>query len=79
MNARFENVPNRDRAMTNGHRSVAQKGQYSAPMYRTSGLASCVSGAPVSFVGEAATEPDPIGAAVLSGTDVTVWMMPAAS
>ncbi len=27
-----ENVPNRESAITKGHRSAAQKGQYSAPM-----------------------------------------------
>ena len=37
---RFENVPKRDSATATAHRSAAQNGQYSAPMYVISGLPS---------------------------------------
>src|ERR1700753_328604 len=42
-----EKVPNRLRATVMAHRSVAQNGQYSAPMYSTSGLPFAVSAVPV--------------------------------
>ena len=40
-------VPNRLRALTIAQRWAAQNGQYSAPMYSTSGLPPDVSGVPV--------------------------------
>ncbi len=56
------------------HRSVAQYGQYSAPMYNTRGLPPCVSGvAPASFFGTADAVPDPTFSKTDAGTDVAFF------
>ncbi len=41
-----ENWPNRDRAAITDQRAAAQYGQYSEPMYRTTGLPGVVSAVP---------------------------------
>lgn len=41
---RFEKCPNLERATMVGQRSAAQNGQYSAPMYSSSGLPEFISG-----------------------------------
>src|SRR5215472_2695406 len=72
MPRRPENVPNLLSATAIAHRSAAQYGQYSAPMYTTSGLLPEVSGVPV--IGTTALGPVlplPTAARVLAGTLVT--------
>src|ERR1700760_2864709 len=65
------NVPNRLSAWIIAHRSAAQYGQYSAPMYSISGLPLAVSGVPlVTALGFPLTwpPPSPILSDVLAGT-----------
>src|SRR6266536_2873312 len=58
--ARPVNVPNRDRAMISGHRSAAQNGQSSPPMYSTCGLpVAPVRTAPVAGLMRLLAEPCP--------------------
>lgn len=64
INVRFENVPNFERATIIAHLSAAQKGQYSAPMYSTSGLPFCVRAVPDIAVGFVTPCPVPIVARV---------------
>ena len=67
---RPEKVPNRLSATTIAHRSAAQYGQYSAPMYSTSGLPPDVSGVPpLIAIGRPDTPlPAPTALRVLAGT-----------
>src|ERR1700732_5561595 len=66
-----EKVPKRLSATTMAHRSVAQYGQYSAPMYSTSGLPLAVSGGPEMEVTDFAyAVPGPTAVSVLAGTVV---------
>src|SRR6266699_1096834 len=68
-----ENVPNRLRATIIDQRSAAQYGQYSAPMYRISGLPPEVSGVPPLMGGILpVNDPLPISSSVLAGTLVTL-------
>src|SRR5438093_3447166 len=64
-----ENVPNLLSATAIAHRWAAQYGQYSAPMYTTSGLPPEVSGVPViGMTVLAPMLPLPTAARVLAGT-----------
>src|SRR4030081_1913244 len=66
-----EKVPKRLSATTMAQRSVAQYGQYSAPMYSNSGLPLAVSGVPEMEVTDFAyAVPDPTAVSVLAGTVV---------
>src|ERR1700730_3069438 len=66
-----EKVPKRLSATTMAQRSVAQYGQYSAPMYSTSGLPLAVSGVPEMEVTDFAyAVPGPTAVSVLAGTVV---------
>src|SRR5207244_10253132 len=70
-----EKVPNRLSATIIDHRSAAQYGQYSAPMYTISGLPPEVSGVPpltgwIFPVNE--PPPSPIVSSVLAGTFVAL-------
>ena len=69
-----ENVPNRLSATIIAQRSAAQYGQYSAPMYSTSGLPLAVRAEPLMVVGLAVTAPLPVPtlSRVLAGTEVTL-------
>src|SRR5579875_3742741 len=67
-----ENVPNRLSATIAAQRSAAQNGQYSAPMYSTSGLPPEVSGGPLTGCGVPVTPlPVPTASSVAAGTLVT--------
>src|ERR1022692_1547257 len=69
MPRRPEKVPKRLSATTMAHRSVAQYGQYSAPMYRTSGLPADVRAEPEMDVTAFETVlPGPIAFSVAAGT-----------
>src|ERR1035441_600744 len=71
MPRRPEKVPKRLSATTMDHRSVAQYGQYSAPMYRTSGLPADVRAEPEMDVTVFETVlPGPIAFSVAAGTAV---------
>src|ERR1017187_5298841 len=71
MPRRPEKVPKRLSATTMAHRSVAQYGQYSAPMYRTSGLPADVRAEPEMDVTAFETVlPGPIAFSVAAGTAV---------
>src|SRR5580658_4308359 len=75
MKCRFERVPNRLSASASAHRSAAQYGQYSAPMYSTSGLPFSVRAGLV-IVLSGATAAEPVGPAptlfrTASGTAVS--------
>src|ERR1700726_72104 len=71
MPRRPEKVPNRLSPPTMDHRSVAQYGQYSAPMYRTSGLPADVRAEPEMDVTAFETVlPGPIAFSVAAGTAV---------
>src|SRR5215470_13665093 len=75
MPRRPENVPNLLSATAIAHRSAAQYGQYSAPMYTTSGLPPEVRGVPV--IGMTALGPLvplPTAVRVLAGTVVMSWI-----
>src|ERR1700722_9312272 len=62
-------VPNRLSATAMAHRSAAQNGQYSAPMYSISGLPLLVSGAPVTRVIDLGFDvPPPTVFSVAAGT-----------
>src|SRR5215469_15488939 len=73
MKCRFENVPNLLRASTIDHRSAAQYGQYSAPMYSTSGFPFTVSGVPEMGLSGATAPlgPAPTLSSTVAGTDVS--------
>ncbi len=65
-------MPNRLSATTIAQRSVAQNGQYSAPMYSTSGLPPLVSAGPLAAIsGDFGRLPFPTWASVAAGTLVT--------
>src|SRR5215469_8756199 len=66
------NVPKRLSATTIAHRSAAQYGQNSPPMYSISGFPPLVSGAPVIGFGFAAAFPAPTFSRVAVGTVVVV-------
>ena len=67
MNARQQSLEARRLELV--HRSAAQYGQYSAPMYSTSGLPSLVSGVPLSRMMDLGSVlPLPIASRVLAGT-----------
>src|ERR1017187_979607 len=71
MPRRPEKVPKRLSATAMAHRSVAQYGQYSAPMYRTSGLPADVRAEPEMDVTVFETVlPGPIAFSVAAGTAV---------
>src|ERR1022692_4462082 len=71
MPRRPEKVPKRLSATAMAHRSVAQYGQYSAPMYRTSGLPPDVRAEPEMDVTAFETVlPGPIAFSVAAGTAV---------
>ena len=62
-------MPKRLSATAMAHRSVAQYGQYSAPMYRTSGLPPEVSAEPETDVTALETVvPEPTASSVAAGT-----------
>src|SRR5919108_4648749 len=74
-----ENVPNRLSATIIDQRSAAQYGQYSAPMYSSSGLPLAVSGVPPETVWIFPVNeplPSPILSSVLAGTPVTLDTTP---
>src|ERR1035438_2910269 len=78
MPRRPEKVPKRLSATAMAHRSVAQYGQYSAPMYRTSGLPPDVRAEPEMDVTAFETVvPGPIASSVAAGTLVMSLMTPA--
>src|SRR5579875_3460660 len=68
----FCSVPKRDSAVATAHRSAAQYGQYSAPMYRISGLPLSVSAGAVIFCGAVCAVPVPTVSKVDEGTDRTL-------
>jgi hypothetical protein len=55
--------------MTSGHRSVAQNGQYSAPMYRISGLPFATNAVPRIGSGGAVALPGPTRSNTLAGIE----------
>src|SRR6204780_5670228 len=71
MKCRFENVPNLLSASASAQRSAAQYGQYSAPMYSTSGLPFMVSALSVIVLsGATSLGPAPTLLSTAAGTEV---------
>ncbi len=71
-----EKVPNRFSATAIAHRSAAQYGHHSAPMYSISGLPPELSAAPVAGLSADGSElPMPTLASVLAGTLRSDWTL----